>query len=489
MLVMLLLNLYTSRIVLDKLGIVDYGIYNVVGSLVLLFTFVQGSLASSASRFFSYEIGSGTSQSLNNVFCMSMNIHIIFSVVILLLSETFGIWYFYKMMVIPVERQQAAYITYQLSCLSAIFNILVIPYRAMVIANEKMKVFAYISIIEAFLYLFIAYCLFYNNIDRLILYGTLLFIVKVLIMILYVTYCKMYFIESKFTCFWDKNILKEMSIFSGWSICSYISTGAVSQSYNLFLNLFFGPTVNAARAVSYQVQSAVYQFVNSFQTAVNPQIIKNFAIHDNNRVYELIMLSSKFSFCLLFIIFTPLLINVDFILSFWLTEVPQYTNSFILIIAFSSMFMAFANPLSVVAEAANKLKLYNLITLPIYVISVIISYIYLAHGATVFTVFYMTLFVELIIYFFKLYVFNKIIIISMTKHVILYFKCVISVFILFLLICIVNNYTKPSFMYFLLLSFGGLLFSLLWIYCYILSRPERKFVILKISSFILKKNE
>lgn len=480
MLVMMFISLFTSRIVLDKLGVVDFGIYNVVSSLVMLFTFIQGSLASSASRFLSYEIGIGTKKTLNNIFCMTMNIHILFAVLILIFSETIGLWYFFHEMVIPEDRRIASFIVYQLSNLSAIFAILVVPYRSMIIAKEHMKAFAYISIVEAFAKMFIAFCLTVVEFDRLILYGFLLFVVQVSIMYLYYRYCKKHFEESHFSRYWDKNVFKEMFVFSGWSVCSYVSTGVVSQIYNLMLNLFFGPVVNAARAIAYQVQTTVYNFVINFQVALNPQIIKNHASGNEERVYELVLLSSRVSFSLLYILLFPLLVNIDYLLSLWLVKVPENANLFIILICLSSTFGTFGNPLSVVAEAANRLKYYNQVTIPLYLIPVLFSYLLLKVGSPAATVFLMTIFVEFIAFFLKLKIAHKLINIPIKQDLFLYLKCTFSVFVAIILGYIIRQYLDNTLLTTLIALICCGLFSLIWIVCFILSKQERCFIINKV---------
>lgn len=482
MLVMMFVSLFTSRIVLDKLGVVDFGIYNVVGSLVLLFTFIQGSLASSASRFLSYEIGIGTKKTLNQVFCMTMNIHILFALLILVFSETIGLWYFFHKMIIPENRRIAAFIVYQLSNLSAIFAILVVPYRSMIISKERMKAFAYISIIEAFAKMFIAYCLSVTGFDRLILYGALLFIMQVSIMYLYYIYCKKNFVESHFSRYWNKKIFKEMFAFSGWSTCSYISTGVVSQVYNLMLNLFFGPIVNAARAVSYQVQTTVYNFIINFQVALNPQIIKNHASGDNKRVYDLVLLSSRVSFSLLYILLFPLLVNIDYILSLWLVKVPENTNLFIILICLSSTFGTFGNPLSVVAEAANKLKYYNLMTMPLYLTPVLFSYLLLKAGSPAATVFFMTIFVEFVAFFLKLKIAHELIDMPIKQDLLLYLKCTFSVIVAIVIGYAIRQYLDNTLFTTIVSVIVCEIFSLIWIGIVILTKQERIWIINKTRS-------
>lgn len=486
MLAKMFIGLFTSRVILDSLGIVDFGIYNVVGSLVLIFTFIQSSLASSASRFLSYEIGAGTSNSLNNIFCMTMNIHLIFACLLFIFSETIGIWYFYEKMVIPEDRLTAAMIVYQLSNFSAILSVITVPYRSLIIAKEHMKAFAYISIFEGIGKLLIAYGLYISSLDKLIIYGILLFVMQLIINLIYIQYCKRKFKESQFKRFWNKQIFKEMFAFSGWSVCSYISTGVVSQVYNLMLNLFFGPTVNAARAVSFQVQSAVNNFVVSFQTALNPQIVKNYASNDYSRVYDLIILSTKVSFSLTFILLFPLLINIDYILSIWLVQIPKNSNIFIILIGISSTFSSLGNPLAVVAEAANRLKFYNLVTIPLYILPVFISYYLLSIGNPASTVFIMTIIAEFLAFFLKLWIVKTLINIQIKEILFLYTKSTFTIIITIIIGYIIKYNFTPSFITSTILIFLCLLFSTVWLYYFILSNKERIFIIQLIKNKLKK---
>lgn len=486
MMAMMFIGLFTSRIILDSLGVIDFGIYNVVGSLVLIFTFIQGSLASSASRFLSYEIGAGTSDSLNKIFCMTMNIHLIFACLLFLFSETIGLWYFYEKMVIPDNRITAAMVVYQLSNFSAILSVISVPYRSLIIAKEHMKAFAYISIFEGLGKLAIAYCLYISSMDRLILYGSLLFIMQAIVNLVYIKYCSKEFKESTFKKFWNKQIFKEMFAFSGWSVCSYISTGVVSQVYNLMLNLFFGPIVNAARAVSFQVQSAVNNFVINFQTALNPQIVKNYASDNYSRVYDLIILSSKVSFSLMLILLFPLLVNIDYILSIWLVEVPKDSNIFIILICISSIFASFGNPLSVVAEAANRLKFYNIVTMPLYLLPVLLSYYLLTIGNPASTVFIITIFVEFIAFFIKLWIVKRLIHIPTKEISLLYLKSTFTVLITIFIGYFIKQSVIPSFMTSIILISTCFILSIIWLYYFILSNKERVLIIQLIKNKLKK---
>lgn len=488
MLLLMIIGFLTSRVVLDRLGEVDYGLYNVVASLTLLFSFVQGALSSSASRFIAYEIGVGTFESQRKIFCMAMNIHLIFSAIVLLAAETVGLWYFEKYMVIPAERHWAAFVVYQLSCLNAILSIIVIPYMSTIISYEQMKSFAYLSIIEGGAKLFIAFCLYIDGVDKLILYASLLFIVQVLTNLLYYLYCRRHFLAARFKKYWDTTLFKDMAAFGGWTACTYLSSSFVEQIYNLMLNLFFGPTVNAARAVAYQVQTNITKLVQNFQIAINPQIIKNYAINDNHRVIELARLSVSVSFSLLLIIMYPILVNIDAILGLWLVDVPDNTGAFVSIICISAVFSSMANSFSVVVGAANRLKLYNLTTLPVYFIAIPIAFFALKNGASASIVFVVTAVAEFIALWIKIFITGIVMKTSLRDEFILVLKCILSMLLFVVLALILRKLFSTDLIGTIVSLTTCMSLSILWSAYVILTKTERKVVYTKIKNHFFKNN-
>lgn len=482
MLLLMFVSFYTSRIVLDQLGSVDYGIYNVVGSLILLFTFIQGSLSSSASRYLSYEIGAGTEQSLRRVFCMTMNIHLLFVILIVFFAETIGLWYFYNKMVIPDERRIAGLVVYQLSNLSAILTVISVPYTSMLIAQEKMKQFAYLSIIEALAKLGIAFCLYINGIDKLILYASLLLLTHLGVALLYYIYCKKKFNASKYSLYWDKSMFKEMMAYNGWSISSQISANFVNQIMNLLLNMFFGPVVNAARAVSYQVQTNISKFVVNFQIALNPQVIKQYASQNLKRVLELTTISIKVSFSLLFIIMFPLLVNADFILSIWLKDVPQYTNIFIVIVCSGAIFGSMSNVFSVIAQAANRLKIFSLLTIPLYLLSIPIVYILLNNGAKAYWALLVASLVQFLELFIKFFIIRYIIKMPMHEELFVIGKCIGTTFLFFIIGCFMRFFGGDNFVMNLISLSCCFILAVVWSYFCIFNNQERSLLVISIKN-------
>lgn len=483
MLVMLFINLYTSRVVLEQLGVSDYGLYNVVGSLVLMFSFIQGSLASSASRFFSYEIGGGTESSLNKVFCMSMNVHIIFAIFIFIFAETAGLWYVYNKMVIPPARFSASLIVYQISTINAILTILLVPFSAMIISQERMKTFAYISIFESVAKLLTALYLAYTGFDKLVIYGLSLCLIQLSIQVLYMGYCKRHFLSvTRYRLLWDKAVFKEIFGFAGWSLVSYSGT-VVNQATNLLLNSFFGPVVNAARAVSYQVQNNVTIFVTNFQIALNPQIVKNYAARDMQRVFDLVDMSTKISFSLLFVIMLPLLVNLDFVLNIWLKEVPQDTETFIILISIATVLSILQNPLNVCSEAANKLKKYNIINATFNLLQIPVCYVVLKMTHNVYLVFVVQIVWNSLAYFIRLYLINGICSLPMLKPLVIYTKIIVTLVISLGIGYVLLTYIENNVVGFLVKCTLATAFTLPWAYFCILESKDRK----PVNEFIKKK--
>ena len=297
-LVILLVSLYTSRVVLNVLGIDDYGIYNVVGGIVLMFQFLNVGMIDVSQRFLTYELGKNDGQQLQKVFSTSLIIHLIIIFFLLILAETVGLWFLNHKMNIPTSRIIAANWVFQFSILTFIIKIFSVPYNASIVAHEHMKVYAYVSILEVILQLAIVFLLKGSASDKLILYAILMSFVTLLISIMYTLYCKKYFKECKFRNDIDKQLLHKMLSFAGWSFLGNIGYSLKMQGINILINLFFGPAVNAARGVAYQVNAGIYNFVSNFQIAMKPQITKRYAMGDTNSMMVLVHNSSRYSFFL-----------------------------------------------------------------------------------------------------------------------------------------------------------------------------------------------
>lgn len=387
MLFMMAISLYTSRVVLKTLGVEDYGIYNVVGGAVAMFGFINSSMSSATQRYITFALGKGNFQKLQKVFSTALQIHALIAVLIVFLGETVGLWFMYEKMQIPADRMDAAFWVIQCSILSTVVMIISVPYNADIIAHEKMSAFAYISVLEAVLKLAIVYILMIGSIDKLVLYALLLLIVQILIRFCYSIYCNRHFNETKYKHVWDKELFKEMTGFAGWSMFGNLSAVLFGQGLNILLNVFFGPVVNAARAVAVQVQNAIQQFVANFQMALNPQITKTYAKGEMSEMHKLMFRSARFSFYLLFFLSLPVLFETDFILTIWLETVPENTVIFLRIMICTSLIYALANPLIIANQATGKVKKYQAVCGSILLLILPVSYIVLKMGFPAYSVF------------------------------------------------------------------------------------------------------
>lgn len=410
-------SLYTSRVVLKTLGVVDYGIYNVVGGIVVMFGFINSCMSSATQRFITFALGKGDMMRLQTVFSTSLQIHVIIAAIVFVLCESVGLWFFYTQMQIPAERMTAAMWVLQCSVLSTMVMFVSVPYNADIIAHEKMSAFAYISILEVLLKLAILFVLVLYPIDKLILYAILLLVVQVIIRFCYSIYCDKHFEESKYKRIWDGKLFKEMIAFAGWSLWGHMSSVFNSQGLNMLLNVFFGPVVNAARAVAVQVQSAIMQFTVNFQMALNPQITKTYARGEMEEMQKLIFRSARFSFYLIFFISLPVLFETNFILSLWLGEVPENTVVFVRIILCTSILTSISNPLMVACGATGKVKKYQAVCGGLLLTILPISWVALKFGCPAWGVFVVHFLVECICMFARMILLRPLIGIKVMSYI------------------------------------------------------------------------
>ena len=380
MILVMVATLYTTRIVLKNLGVEDYGIYNVVAGVVSMFSFLNASMASATQRFLSFELGINDEKRVNMVFCHSVIIHLIIAGIIVVLAETIGLWFVYNKLTIPESRFNAAMWVYQIAILSFVFQIINVPYHASIIAHERMNVYAWVSILDVALKLGIAYVISISPIDKLILYSLLLLMTSIIMFLFYSVYGKHNFKECEFHFILNRDKFKEMFSFAGWNIIGNMAYTLRTQGSNILLNMFFGPAVNAARGVAHQVDGAVVLFVNNFQTASNPQIVKSYAQEHYNETMQLVSQCSKFSFFLMILLGLPIIFQVDYILSLWLAEVPEYTSIFVCLILFNAIIDSLSNALKTHIKATGNVKWYMIIQGGFYLLALPFIWLFLKHG-------------------------------------------------------------------------------------------------------------
>ena len=354
-------SLYTSRVVLEALGVVDYGIYNLVGGIVVMFTFINNAMVTSTQRFLNYEIGRNDFDATRKVFSISLNIHILIALLILVLAETIGLWFLNTKIQYPESRDFAVHVIYQFSILTTCVKIVRAPYNAAIIAYEKMSFYAYLSIFEAILQLVIVYLIKIMPYDSLIMYAILLFLVSIIINICYYAYCRVNFETCKFINTKDSSLYKQLLSFSGWSLFGGIANISASQGLNIIINLFLDVVVNAALGIANQVGSALSSFIVSFQTAFKPQLVKSYAAGDIDYFTKLILSSSKYSYLLSFVLALPIYICCPELLSIWLTTVPEYSVDFCRLMLVFTLLDALQGPLWYSVLATGKIKTYQII--------------------------------------------------------------------------------------------------------------------------------
>lgn len=386
---MMIVSLYTSRVVLASLGIEDFGIYNVVGGVVGMFGFLNGSMASTTQRFLNYALGKGDSVYLNKIFSLAFFIHLGIAIVVLVLCETVGLWFLNNKLVIPDNRVWAANIVFQVSMISSFLAIVGTVFNGCIIAHEKMEYYAYVSIYDTIVKLLIAYLISVVSFDRLIFYAVLLVIVSITSFAIPLTMCLKQFPETKVKCFRDPALTKAMFGFSGWNIFGSLAWLLRDQGVNMLINIFLGPMANASRAVAVQVSNAIQGFVSNFMTAMSPQITKNYAAGNKKEMEILAYRGSRFSFLLLFIIALPFMLNSDYILHLWLEEVPKDANYLVILTLIDCIVNAvFGVPLITSLMATGKIRNYQISVSAVMFLIVPIGYVTLSLGLDITSVFY-----------------------------------------------------------------------------------------------------
>ena len=375
------ISLYTVRAILDILGVVDYGIYNVVGGVVTMFAFMNRTLSTSSQRYFSIELARGDKERLNKWFCLNITSFMMLGLIIAFFLETVGLWFLNTQMTIPDERMKAANVVYQLSIISFLFHIISIPYLALIIAHEKMNVFAYAGIFEALGRLMIVFILMLLSYDKLIIYGILILLLSISVSMSYIIYCWRHYLESKYRWYWNTTETKELLGFSGWHFLGTFTMSCRGQGINILLNIFFNPAVNAARAVSYQVYGAAQQLVTNFFTAVKPQIYKSYASEQYADLFKLINRSTLICTYLLSLLVFPLFSNTEMVLGWWLKVVPEYAIIFTQLVLLNGLADSLNLPMTAAALATGNIRKYELWLSAITLINIPLSYVALYMGA------------------------------------------------------------------------------------------------------------
>lgn len=380
MLLTLGVTLYTSRVVLNSLGVEDFGIFNVVGGVVTMMTFLSGAMSSATQRFFSFELGKNNLEQLAKVFKMSLNIHWLIVLIVVLVAQTLGLWFVNNQLVIPPERLVAANWVFQCALFSFCCSVLSVPYNAAIISYEKMSAFAYISIVDVLLKLTVVFLLAEHAGDKLQFYALLLAAVSLLILGCYYAYARWQFTVTRFSWYWNTELFKILFSYTGWNLFGNVAAVATNQGINILLNLFFGATVNAARAIAFQVNSAITGFVTSLQMSINPQIVKSYANDNYEYMLKLVFSGARYSFFLLFMLAIPLLFQMEIILKVWLGILPEYAVDFCRLVIIDSLIICLSGTLMAAFQATGKIKKYQMIVGFIILCNLPISFLLLKNG-------------------------------------------------------------------------------------------------------------
>lgn len=488
--VMMIISFFTARITLEALGVVDYGINNVVGGLVSIFSLISSSLSSSVSRFITFGLGKGDKKELNTIFSTSVNIHVILAIIVVIAIETIGIWFLNNKMVIPAERLTAAHWVLQCSTLMFAIGLLSVPYNATIIAHERMDVYAYFTLFDAFSRLAIVFAIKYYGGDKLILLAIISLIMPILKQLYCWYFCKKEFEECTYHAVWDKKVFKEMFGFAGWNFIGASSAQMKDQGVNIVINMFTGPAVNSARGIAMQINGIIGQFIGNFMVAINPQITKEYAAGNYERMHQLIFRGTRLSYYLFMFLSIPIFFEIESILYVWLGQVPEHTVVFTRLALLLSLSDIISNTLTTAQLATGKIKNYQIVVGGTQMLNFPISYILMRLGYSPET----TLIVAIVIS--QICLFERLLFLKSMVHLpsILYFK---EVYIKLICVTLLSA-TAPSVVFqcigdavcrFFLVCISSIITSALVIYCIGLKKEERgyaQYYIKQIKSKIIK---
>lgn len=481
-------TLFTSRVVLNTLGVVDFGIYNVVGGVVAMMGILNGAMAVSTQRYLTFELGRGDTVRLKQVFSVCLTIFFLLSVIVVILAETVGLWFLHNKMVIPAERMTAANWVYQYSILACILSLVVNPFNATIIAHERMNVYAYVSILEVSLKLAVVYLLLVIPADRLSTYGLLILISQAIVALTYIVYCWLHFKETHYRFYWERPLFIELVSYSGWNLFGSVSSLVKGQGLNILLNMFFNPAVNAARGIAYQINSAITQFFTNFYTAVRPQITKYYAQGDMEDMLKLVFRSSKFSFYLIMLISMPIVMEAPYIVNLWLGQLPEYVVPFTRLIIVISAIDAMATPLMTAAHATGHIRLYQFSVGTMTMLNLPISYVFLKLGGQPLTVFYVSLGISTFCLFMRLWIVRRLMDFPVKRYIVQVFgSCVLICAVALIIPLAVHLLLRESFVNVVVVCLVCVLSTMATVYGLGLTKHERELVVDVIRKKILHK--
>lgn len=487
MLLVMAVALYTSRVILQSLGIVDYGLYNVIGGMTLMFGFFQSSLSNATQRYLNVELGRNDREGVNRIFSLSQLIYFAMSILVVVVAEVIGLWFIYNKLTIPPDRLDAALWVFHTTVISLFFTLNGIVYNSMLIANENMKAYAYLGIIEVILKLLIAFALFYSPFDRLKLYSVLFLLVTLSVQSFYAVTCLRKYKEARFHYYWNKNIFREMFAFMGWNTVGTAAWALNFQGINILFNIFFGPVVNAANGIASQVNGAVTKFSMNFYTAVQPQIVKSYAAGDYDYFRSLIYNSSRYSFYLMWLLCLPIMLRIDYILGLWLGNVPESTNQFVIWTLIFSLVNTLTNPFWMAIQAVGKLKKYVIVGSGVFFLAFPITLIFFKFGSSAITALQILAVIRGLYLLTVIIITNKFVNIGIKKYILHTIFPIVKVTAISLLILLLFNGLLPqNFIYLTIAVVVSIAITLASIYFVGITKSEKSLVTSKLNSLCKK---
>lgn len=489
MLFSMAVGLYTSRTILHILGAEDYGIYNVVGGIVTMLSFINLGMVASTQRFISYELGRDNLPRLSNVFNTAIRTHVLLAVIILLIAETLGLWFVNYKLNIPADRVLAANVVYQCALTSFTLTVISVPYNACIVAHERMNMFAIVSILETVLKLVAVLIIPLFRFDKLIVYAVALVMVSVLIRIIYTWYCRKHFVECQFKAVEkDKALFNDMFSFAGWSLIGNLGFSVKDQGINALINVFFNASMNAARGIAYQVSGVIYYLVSNFQMAINPQITKSYAVGEKESMLNLVFRGSRLSFCLLMLIVIPVYIRSPYLMDLWLVDVPENTLVFLKLVLVMQLVDSMAAPFVVGIQATGDVKRFQILISIIMFANLPISYVLLKLGMPFYTVMYVAIATSLVGLFTRVLLLKGLVPFKMRRFTLEVFaRNIFTCSVAFVAAVIVNKYIPDSFLGMVLFLFISVVISLITV-CFVgISKDERALMINLVRKKIIKK--
>lgn len=483
MLFLMVISLYTSRILLHALGVEDFGINNVIGGFVVMFAFVNRSMSSVTQRFLTYELGRKDNDKLNKVFNATLFIHIAMGLLVILFAETFGLWFLHNKMVIPQERFTAALWVFHTSVLITAIGVSYIPFNAIIISHERMNVFAWISILEGIIKIFIAYCISMSRGDRLVFYSILMLVSQVIVVAFYVIYSKKNFNETRLSLQFNRPIFKDIFGFFGWNFYGTMGSVIVNQGVNVLLNMFFGVVVNAARGIAVQVESAVLAFADNIQTAINPQITKTYAQNEYAKMHSLILFNCKVTFFVMFVLSLPIWIETDTILKLWLDIFPDYAVSFLRLLLIAILIDVLGKPFVISINSTGSVKMLYKLTGSLLLFEFPLCYLAILLTNNPNSVFICMIILNLIIFLIRVLLTKPLIYLNLKRTFSVFLRLGLVAILCCAIISVISIFFESHLAILMISIFLNIFITSLLMYFIVLSNTERE----TIKSFVKSK--